>query len=63
MAGPLVYMVCSQDDLDPTTGACAHVAYVQAPTMLPPMDAATGSILAAPVIGLWYFVAVMRRLS
>ena len=62
MAGPLVYMVCSQDDLDPTEGTCAHVQYVQAPTMLPPLDTQTGVVLALPVIGLWYLAASWRRM-
>lgn len=62
MAGPLVYMVCAQDDVDPQTGTCAHVVYVQAPTMLPPVDAQTGVLLALPVMGLWYLAASWRRM-
>jgi hypothetical protein len=61
VAGPLVYMVCSPDDLDPVGGTCAHVQYVQAPNMLPPLDSATGAALAVPLIGLWYLAAVWRR--
>lgn len=62
MSGQLVYVVCDQDDVDPQSGTCAHVAYVQAPTMLPPLDTATGVTLTLPVIGLWYLAAAWRRM-
>jgi hypothetical protein len=62
MPGPLVYMVCSTDDLDPEQGTCAHVQYVQAPNMLPPLSLQAGTEIAVAIMGLWYLAAVWRRI-
>lgn len=62
MAGALVYMVCSQDDLDPATGACAHVQYVQAPLLIPPLSAQAGAELSIAILGVWVIGFVFKTL-
>lgn len=56
------YMVCEEADIDPTTGVCAHPHYVQAPQLIPPLDATAGSALAVAVLGVWAAAAVWRNL-
>lgn len=57
-----LYMVCNQADVDPTTGQCTAVHYVQAPTMLPPLDAVAGGSIAMAIIGCWALAFVYKRL-
>jgi hypothetical protein len=47
MPGQVVYLVCDQSNIDSTTGECTHVQYVQAPTMLPPLDMAAGAAIGS----------------
>lgn len=62
MAGPLVYMVCSLDDLDPASGACAHVQYVQAPSLIPPLSAKAGAELSIAICGVWVVGFIFKTL-
>ena len=61
MSGQLVYVVCDASAID-ANGACTQVQYVQAPTMLPPLDAAGGAAIAVAIIGLWALAAVYKSL-
>ncbi|MHA6203504.1 hypothetical protein ACXU4B_03655 [Dyella soli] len=61
MSGSLVYVVCDASNIDPS-GVCTQVQYVQAPTMLPPLDAASGAAIAVAIIGVWALAAVFRNL-
>lgn len=61
MAGQLVYLVCDAANID-SSGACTQVQYVQAPTMLPPLDVAGGTAIAIAMIGLWALAAVYKSL-
>lgn len=60
---PLVYIVCDPADIDAATNACTHVQYVQAPMLLPPLDAAGGVAIAIAILGLWAVAAVWKSLS
>lgn len=59
---PTVYMVCEASAVDATTGQCTHVQYVQAPTMLPPLDAAAGAAIAVAIMGCWALAWVYKHL-
>lgn len=59
---PDVYMVCNQADIDSATGQCTAVHYVQAPTMLPPVDAVAGVSIAMAIIGVWALAFVYKHL-
>ena len=58
----LQYVVCDDANIDPTTLQCTQVQYVQAPTMLPPLDATGGGAIAVAIIGLWAVAAVYKSL-
>lgn len=58
----LQYVVCDSANVDPNTLQCSQVQYVQAPTMLPPLDAAGGAAIAVAIIGLWALAAVYKSL-
>lgn len=62
MAGPLVYAVCSLDDVDASTGACAHVQYVQAPLLIPPLSAQSGAAISLAILGVWVVGFVFKAL-
>lgn len=56
------YVVCDQANIDPATQQCSTVQYVQAPTMLPPLDAVAGGSIAMAIIGCWALAFVYKRL-
>lgn len=57
-----VYMVCAQSAID-ANGNCTQVQYVQAPQVLPPLDAVSGVAIAVAIWGLWALAAVWRTLG
>lgn len=58
----VVYMVCDQSAID-ASGNCTQVQYVQAPQVLPPLDAASGAVIAMAIWGLWALAATWRTLG
>lgn len=56
------YIVCDQANIDPATQQCSQVQYVQAPTMLPPLDAVGGTSIAVAIFGVWALAWVYRNL-
>lgn len=59
----LVYQVCDQANIDPSTQQCSQVQYVQAPTMFPPLDATGGIAIAVAIFGVWALAFVYRNLD
>lgn len=62
MSPVLLYTVCASSAIDTTTGACTAVQYVQAPSLIPPLDAAGGFAIATAIIALWALASVYRKL-
>ncbi len=60
---PDVYMVCAQSDIDGTTGQCTHVQYVQAPLLIPPLDAQAGMELGMGFFAVCCLAACWKKLS
>lgn len=62
MSGPTVYLVCDQANIDANTGQCTAVQYVQAPMLIPPLDATGGGAIAVAILGVWALAAVWKNL-
>lgn len=56
------YMVCDSSAID-ANGNCTQVQYVQAPVLIPPLDATSGVAIAMAIWGLWALAASWRTLG
>jgi len=57
------YIVCDQANIDPATQQCNQVQYVQAPTVIPPLDIQSGAELGSALFVAWTLAACWRKLS
>jgi len=54
------FLACAPADIDATTGACAHPVWVAQPTLIPPLDAASGTAIAVAILACWAVAVAFR---